>query len=226
MVPSLHLLNLDNSSHAAYNVSRPRLAQNREQEPVTSTSISSPSTNTEWSIANTNNLQYRNHGYLEQRQKEIPWMQKRYKSADLDGLNDEVIDLHNWLKPTAEEICLRHSIFNHIQHCLNKQYPEYKVGMFGSVASTSFLPSSDIDIYIDSKTLPNDDDQNSFSFKCDVLRNARILLSKTGIYDSLELLDKTTIPLLKFKNVNTSINIDMVGLLALMVFFFQQLPKA
>lgn len=111
-------------------------------------------------------------------------------------------------------------------------------------ASTSFLPSSDIDIYIDSKTLPNDDDQNSFSFKCDVLRNARILLrynklrtprtnrmmyeiySKTGIYDSLELLDKTTIPLLKFKNVNTSINIDMVGLLALMVFFFQQLPKA
>lgn len=66
-------------------MSRPRLAQNREQEPVTSTSISSPSTNTEWSIANTNNLQYRNHGYLEQRQKEIPWMQKRYKSADLDG---------------------------------------------------------------------------------------------------------------------------------------------
>lgn len=52
------------------------------------------------------------------------------------------------------------------------------------------------------------------------------IYSKTGIYDSLELLDKTTIPLLKFKNVNTSINIDMVGLLALMVFFFQQLPKA
>lgn len=58
-----------------------------------------------------------------------------YRPLIVFRLNDEVIDLHNWLKPTAEEICLRHSIFNHIQHCLNKQYPEYKVGMFGSVVS-------------------------------------------------------------------------------------------
>lgn len=64
------------------------------------------------------------------------------------SLHDEVFDLYLWLKPTAEEIFLRRSVFNRVADILKSIYPNAQVFVFGSVATNLFLPSSDIDIVI------------------------------------------------------------------------------
>lgn len=82
--------------------------------------------------------------------KNIPWIRRKY-SPDVRSLHDEVMDLYLWLKPTAEEIFLRRSVFNRISSILKLVYPDSNVSVFGSVATNLFLPTSDIDIVMEIK---------------------------------------------------------------------------
>jgi hypothetical protein len=59
-------------------------------------------------------------------------------------LNDEIIDLWSWLKPTAEEIGVRRGIYQMFAQEFKTIWPSYEVHIFGSVATNSFLPTSGI----------------------------------------------------------------------------------
>nr|CAD2179113.1 unnamed protein product [Meloidogyne enterolobii] len=126
------------------------------------------------------------------------WARLKYQPT-IESLHDEIIDLYNWLKPTAEEIWSRRLLFNRTSDIIKGIWPDSNVQMFGSVATNSFLPSSDIDICV--RTI------NSIQIPEDLHKVADVL--KGFHFENIHVLDKTAFPLVKCTDQLTQLNIDI-----------------
>jgi DNA polymerase sigma len=65
------------------------------------------------------------------------WARRKYQPT-IESLHDEIMDLFNWLKPTAEEIWSRRLLFNRTSDILKGIWPDSNVQMFGSVGMHIF----------------------------------------------------------------------------------------
>ncbi|KAL3095138.1 hypothetical protein niasHT_025431 [Heterodera trifolii] len=128
------------------------------------------------------------------------WVRRNRKYAPtLEGLHDEILDLYQWLKPTAEETAIRWSLYNKISRILRHVWHQAEVSMYGSVATNSFLPSSDIDICVKISDFRIHDELPKLA---DVLRT-------TNLFDNIVILDKTAVPIVKFTDRQTQLSIDV-----------------
>lgn len=126
------------------------------------------------------------------------WARLKYQPT-IESLHDEIMDLYNWLKPTAEEIWSRRLVFNRTSDIIKGIWPDSNVQMFGSVATNSFLPSSDIDICVRTgKSIQIPEDLHRVA---DVLRGFH--------FENIHVLDKTAFPLVKCTDQLTQLNIDI-----------------
>ncbi|KAI3413984.1 hypothetical protein GPALN_011454 [Globodera pallida] len=128
------------------------------------------------------------------------WVRRSRKySPTLEGLHDEILDLYHWLKPTAEETAIRWRLYNKISQILRHIWRQSEVSMYGSVATNSFLPSSDIDICV---KIPDFRVHDELHKLADVLR-------ESDSYENIVILDKTAIPIVKFTDRQTQLSIDV-----------------
>ena len=65
------------------------------------------------------------------------WARLKYQPT-IESLHDEIMDLYNWLKPTAEEIWSRRLLFNRTCDIIKGIWPDSNVQMFGSVGMDLF----------------------------------------------------------------------------------------
>ena len=133
---------------------------------------------------------------------ECPWKNeiKEY-TFDMEGLNEEINDFYEFLKPKPCEVRMRKEVVDNIKGIIATKWPELEVCVIGSFQTQLFLPTSDIDIVILGAwpSLP----QFLAALEAEI-RNADIAEPK-----SILVLDKVKIPIIKLVHKQTRLKIDI-----------------
>uniref|UniRef100_A0A0K0DXA0 PAP-associated domain-containing protein n=1 Tax=Strongyloides stercoralis TaxID=6248 RepID=A0A0K0DXA0_STRER len=129
--------------------------------------------------------------------KTFPWIRKEYEPT-LQGLNDELNDLCNYLKPTNNERLVRYKIFNEVRSVLQATFEHCEVLPYGSMASELFLPSSDIDIVCFMK-----------HYVPDHLNIAAEAFTNSIHLEVIKKIEGATVPIIKLRNNSTQSMIDV-----------------
>lgn len=154
----------------------------------------------------------------------VPWMLKpssnpeysdyepkrAYSSDPTLRLHQEIEDFSNYVSPTEEERFARSEAIRRLEEIVLKIWPTASVLPFGSYDSGLFLPSSDLDIVIMLTTDSGEKVVIDELAKPPLRRLARAL-RKSGIVleDSLQVIDKARIPILKYSDHQTDFMIDV-----------------
>uniref|UniRef100_A0A915DS30 Poly(A) RNA polymerase mitochondrial-like central palm domain-containing protein n=1 Tax=Ditylenchus dipsaci TaxID=166011 RepID=A0A915DS30_9BILA len=126
------------------------------------------------------------------------WARRERYEPTLESIHGEVMDLYDWIKPTVEEILLRRFVFNRVCEVLGPLFRPSLIGVFGSVATNLFLPTSDIDIAVTSL----DHSEKKLIEVVDLLRHAED-------FDSVSAIGRTKVPIVKFVHKKTGFNLDI-----------------
>lgn len=127
-----------------------------------------------------------------------PWRTKDY-TCDPAGLHEEVCDCYEYLKPRPSEIRMRLDVITRVNHIITNRWPQAVVRVFGSFCTSFFLPTSDIDLVVFGQWahLP------LFSLEED------FLTADIAVEGSILVLDKTTVPIIKFIDKLTEVKVDI-----------------
>lgn len=127
-----------------------------------------------------------------------PWKTTDY-SCDVIGLHKEILDFYEYIKPRPSEMRMRADLVERVKIVVLQQYPEAIVEVFGSYRTGLYLPTSDIDICVYGKwaKLP------LFTLE-EALSKANI-----AVKGSLMVIDKTTVPIIKFIDNLTEVKVDI-----------------
>ena len=127
-----------------------------------------------------------------------PWKTKDYP-RDPPGLHEEINDCYEYLKPRPSEIRMRADVITRVTHIITNRWPHAVVSVFGSVCINLFLPTSDIDLVVLGQwsKLP------LFSLEED------FLTADIAMEGSILVLDKTSIPIIRFIDKVTEVKVDI-----------------
>lgn len=154
-----------------------------------------------------------------------PWIGRGSKKHDstrihaLCSLHNEIVSFCHLMEPLPTEIDQREKLVERIRATVLKHFGDStKVDVFGSQATGLFLPTSDIDIVVttneddkkivDSDDKPNNDDNVATVTPLQQFANA----IQEDWLDELcyfEVIEKTRVPLVKFRHAPTNIQIDV-----------------
>ncbi|VDK43133.1 unnamed protein product [Anisakis simplex] len=126
-----------------------------------------------------------------------PWCRKRYHLS-LYGLHEEIIDLYRWLRPSPLEKALRYCVFERVRSVIERVWPTAKVAVFGSLFTNLFLPTSDIDVVVEIEHLDEPP-----------LWKTAESLKASGIAETITVLDKAFVPIVKMVDKDTKIFLDI-----------------
>lgn len=127
-----------------------------------------------------------------------PWRTKEY-TCDPPGLHEEICDFYEYMKPRPSEIQMRSEVILRTMTIILHRWPQAKVQVFGSFCTALFLPTGDIDLVVHGQwpTTP------LFSLEEDLRRN------DVALEDSILVLDKTVVPIIKFIDKLTEVRVDI-----------------
>ena len=127
-----------------------------------------------------------------------PWRKGEY-SCDPVGLHEEIMDFYDYMKPRPSEMRMRMEVVQRVRHVINNRWPQAQVHVFGSFCTGLYLPTGDIDIVVFGEwpKLP------LFSLE-EEFRKADIAAE-----ESLLVLDKTAVPIVKFIDKITEVKVDI-----------------
>lgn len=127
-----------------------------------------------------------------------PWVQKEYTN-DIIGLHEEILDFHSYIQPRRCERYMRLQVFDKVKRIILGQWPHAQVCLFGSFCTCLYLPTSDIDVCVMGEWI---------KFPLFSLEEA-LLKADIAIEDSILVLDKTTVPIIKFIDKATEVKVDI-----------------
>ena len=127
-----------------------------------------------------------------------PWRTKEY-TCDPPGLHEEICDFYEYMKPRPSEIQMRSEVILRTMSVILNRWPQAKVHIFGSFCTALFLPTGDIDLVVHGQwaTTP------LFSLEED------LRLNNMALEDSILVLDKTVVPIIKFIDRLTEVRVDI-----------------
>lgn len=127
-----------------------------------------------------------------------PWRTKEY-TCDPPGLHEEICDFYEYMRPRPSEIQMRSEVILRTMSIILNRWPQAKVQVFGSFCTTLFLPTGDIDLVVHGHwpTTP------LFSLEEDLRAN------DVALEDSILVLDKTVVPIIKFIDKLTEVRVDI-----------------
>ena len=127
-----------------------------------------------------------------------PWRTKEY-TCDPPGLHEEICDFYEYMRPRPSEIQMRSEVILRTMSIILNRWPRAKVQIFGSFCTTLFLPTGDIDLVVHGQwaTTP------LFSLEEDLRMN------DVALEDSILVLDKTVVPIIKFIDKLTEVRVDI-----------------
>lgn len=132
-----------------------------------------------------------------------PWRTRDY-SCDPAGLHEEIMDFYEYMKPRPSEYYMRFDVIARVSQVIVNRWPHARVEVFGSCYHSGevagmFLPTSDIDFVVFGQwsKLP------LFTFE-EEFKKAGI-----AVEDSLTVIDKTAVPIIKFIDRWTEVHVDI-----------------
>ena len=134
----------------------------------------------------------------ENRSTFTPWVTKEY-TCDPPGLHEEICDFYKYMKPRPSEVQMRSEVILRTMTVILNRWPQAKVQVFGSFCNTLYLPTGDIDLVVHGQwaALP------LFSLEEDLKSNG------VAQEDSINVIDKTTVPIIKFIDKLTEVRVDI-----------------
>lgn len=127
-----------------------------------------------------------------------PWRTKDYP-CDPPGLHEEICDCYDYMKPRPSEVRMRADVITRVTHIITNRWPHATVSVFGSVWNSLYLPTSDIDLVV----LGQWSQLPLFSLEED------FLTADIALEGSILVLDKTTIPIIRFIDKITEVKVDI-----------------
>ncbi len=127
-----------------------------------------------------------------------PWKTKDY-TCDPPGLHEEICDFYDYMRPRPSEVQMRSEVILRTMSIILQRWPQAKVQVFGSFCTALFLPTGDIDLVVNGHwpTTP------LFSLEEDLRRH------NIAMEDSILVLDKTMVPIIKFIDKLTEVRVDV-----------------
>jgi len=127
-----------------------------------------------------------------------PWRTKEY-TCDPPGLHEEICDFYEYMKPRPSEVQMRSDVILRTMSIILSRWPQAKVQVFGSFCTTLFLPTGDIDLVVHGEWPSTP----LFSLEEDLRRH------NVAIDGSIMVIDKTTVPIIKFIDKLTEVRVDI-----------------
>ena len=126
------------------------------------------------------------------------WRMKDY-NINAIGLHEEILDFYRYISPRPCEEAMRKEVVGRVTSIIQNKWPEAKVKVFGSFNTGLYLPTSDIDLVVlgEWPSLP------LFTVEQE-LKSADITIPT-----SLMVLDKTSVPIIKFTDRRTKVKVDI-----------------
>ncbi|KRX10728.1 hypothetical protein PPERSA_00498 [Pseudocohnilembus persalinus] len=134
--------------------------------------------------------------------KIAPWISKktlRIQNSVL-RLHNEIIEFTQYLQPTKAEHQLRMDSFNRLCGLIHEVLPDCDIKPFGSFTTQLYLPNADIDFCIVNESMEN---------RQMYVKVAKLLQSRTDIYENINLITNAKVPIIKFVETSTQINYDI-----------------
>ncbi|RWS31730.1 non-canonical poly(A) RNA polymerase PAPD5-like protein [Leptotrombidium deliense] len=132
--------------------------------------------------------------------KGIPWRIKGHTySPGVIGLHEEIQHFYDYMSPTREEHHIRSCVVERIKNVITNIWPQATVEIFGSFSTGLYLPTSDIDVMVIGKW----DELPLFTLE------KALLESKITDQESIKVLDKASVPIVKLIDKNTDIRVDI-----------------
>ncbi|KAK7207691.1 hypothetical protein BZA70DRAFT_22263 [Myxozyma melibiosi] len=116
-------------------------------------------------------------------------------------LHKEILDFVDFISPDAAEVQARAAAVARIQSCVKGLWLDATVCVFGSYATNLYLPDSDIDLVIIS-------DKGTYTSKSNLYQLANALKA-ARIAINVEVIAKARVPIIKFTDRESGINIDV-----------------
>ncbi|KAF9926893.1 hypothetical protein FBU30_003614 [Linnemannia zychae] len=154
-----------------------------------------------WNDTEDADNQQQQQKYLQQQsQAHSPWMRhdcSQYTSA-IEMFTQEINDFSDYLMPTLEEHNTRVHVLKSVESFVINMWEDAKVFVFGSFHTKLYLPGSDLDIVV---VLDNMSEKE--------LKKLANEIRSTGFGINVEVILRTRVPIIKFQESKTGIDIDI-----------------
>jgi DNA polymerase sigma len=131
------------------------------------------------------------------------------QKSHLDSLSIEILDFYAFMLPTRAELMFRQNVFEHHLSIVRSIWPTSKVSLYGSLSTGLFLPNADFDITlfgVDGELNPYQYQPTPINIQRDCLLKLQIELVRE--YNRIECLPNATVPLIKYKDVQSGLEIS------------------
>lgn len=135
---------------------------------------------------------------------DFPWLLSHNHSKELnisDWLTTEIKDFISYISPSKEEINQRNDLIKLLRYLVKQIWSDSSLHVFGSFATDLYLPGSDIDVVINSKS----GDKEHRQYLYDLARH----LKNAGVATKIEVISRTRVPIIKFVEPDSGLHIDV-----------------
>ena len=131
-----------------------------------------------------------------------PWLTEATLSIKYPSirLHNEILDFYHYIRPFDQEHKARLSALEKIQKIVANEISETKLIPFGSFVTKMYLPNSDVDVVMVSKTL----DKNQL-----IKKMSQVIKRYPSVFTNVEVLKHARVPLIKFTHAETNIEFDV-----------------
>lgn len=135
---------------------------------------------------------------------DFPWLLSHNHTKELnisDWLTTEIKDFICYISPSKQEIKQRNDIIKLLRYLVKQLWSDASLHVFGSYATDLYLPGSDIDIVINSKSGNKEHRQYLY----DLARH----LKNADVATHIEVISRTRVPIIKFVEPDSGLHIDI-----------------
>ena len=140
----------------------------------------------------------------------IPWV------VDVDPstgaafrLHREICDYYEYVRPKDFEKAVREDLLDRLQKVIHRWEPTWSLHCFGSFAAGLYLPNADMDVVVTSYGFQRSGRGNIPQNYHKLQKIADFLSQRIAIEDSMEVIASAKVPLIKFADAKTGINVDI-----------------
>ena len=126
------------------------------------------------------------------------WKVRSYAFSTL-GLHEEVLDFYNFMLPRPSEEAMRNDVVERVTRIIQSKWPDTSVVVVGSFNYGLCLPVSDVDLVVFGK----------WASPPLFLVEQEIQKANIAMLKSLVVVDKTSVPIIKFTDSKTEVKVDI-----------------
>ena len=133
-----------------------------------------------------------------------------FKLILLLRLHKEICDFYEFVKPQRFEQIVREDLLRRLSNVIKDIRPDCELACFGSFAAGLYLPNADMDLVVNSVGYLRGGYKDAFQSSTEMYQLGRLLKSiAVAEPDSIEVIPKARVPLIKFVDRVTSLKIDL-----------------